>query len=60
MTNKEMAERDPEFRRACEIAGLQPSRHHYRRYKYGRGRPYEIARTLLDKNGEKRIEIQAK
>ena len=58
MTNREMAQHDIEFRRACEIAGLEPSRHHYRRYKHGRGRPYEIARARIDNGGEKRIEIQ--
>lgn len=47
LTNRELAETDQLFRRACEIAGLQPSRTRYRRYKHGYGRPYEIAQGLL-------------
>jgi hypothetical protein len=46
-TNRQMAESDPLFRQACAAAGLEPSRHHYRRYKHGRGRPAEIARNRM-------------
>ena len=58
MTNREMAESDPIFRDACKTVGLEPSRHHYRRYKHGRGRPFEIARTMLDNRAEKGIQNQ--
>ena len=56
-TNRQMAESDPVFRQACAAAGLEPSRHHYRRYKHGRGRPAEIARDRLDNDKGKDIEI---
>jgi hypothetical protein len=43
LTNKKMAETDQVFRKACELAGQQPSRSRYLRFKYGRGLAYQAA-----------------
>lgn len=40
MTNRELAENDPEFRKWCGIAGIPACRDQYRKYKRGRGLAY--------------------
>jgi len=52
LTNRELAEIDQVFRRACEAAGVWPSRTRYRRYKTGRGYLWDIAhKQEIDKSG---------
>ncbi len=36
-TNREMAQTDQEFRKACEAAGVYPSRLQFRKWRHGRG-----------------------
>ena len=59
-TNRELAESDQLFRRACETAGVYPSRTRYRKYKHKQGKAFEVARTLIDNQMGNGIEILAK
>lgn len=42
LTNREAAQTDEEFRQACAVAGVYPSRLQFRKWKIGRGMPYQI------------------
>jgi hypothetical protein len=56
LTNRQLAERDELFRKACELAGVFPSKKRYIRWKHKHGRPYQLAQQLLiDKTPDARI-----
>jgi hypothetical protein len=61
MTNREAAKFDPEFRAACEVAGVFPSRNQYRKWKYRRGIAYltahQTTRAAID--NRRRVNINA-
>jgi len=48
MTNRELAQYDPAFRAACEMAGVHPSRQQFRKWKHGRGAAF------IGQNGSRR------
>lgn len=50
MTNREAAQTDSTFLKACEIAGVEPSRQKYRKFKFRRGQVYEDWMRWLDSN----------
>lgn len=60
MTNREMARTNPEFRRACEMAGVYPSRNQYMKWKRGCGAAYRIAHApVLDNRDGLQIQVAA-
>lgn len=50
MTNREAAQTDSTFLKACEIAGVEPSRQKYRKFKFRRGTVYDAWMRQLDKS----------
>jgi hypothetical protein len=43
LTNAELATTEPVFIKACEVAGLFPSRNRFRKFRYGHGDAYAAA-----------------
>lgn len=63
LTNRQMAETDLEFRKACEIAGQFPSRRRYIRYKHGRGLAFLLTQPnakAIDNYSQNGINIPTK
>jgi len=55
MTNREAAQTDSNFLKACELAGQLPSRSQYRKFKVRRGKVHEVWKAYLDNGGAKGI-----
>lgn len=41
-SNRKMAEKDPIFRKACELAGVQPTKRQASKWRNKRGRAYDF------------------
>lgn len=56
LTNRELAQTDPVFLKACKLAGVFPSRIQYRKFKYKRGQVWMYwsrhLATRIDKSPE--------
>lgn len=48
MTNKDLADGDEVFQRACKLAGVEPSRRQYSKWKLGQGKAWPFYTKVLD------------
>lgn len=55
LTNREAAQTDSTFLKACEVAGVMPTRQKYRKFKFRRGEVYDAWMAYLDSRRSKGI-----